>query len=117
MTISTINYDIAKDEDDTAEIPLAFIQSALSYQMTRYSLRANALTSECPGCIARNVVQHLETLVAHQQVVDNHGLRLAYGALLIDWRRIMEKHGASHSSAKSQQSSKPRLARSVRKLH
>ncbi|MCB1755157.1 MAG: hypothetical protein KDJ38_06525 [Gammaproteobacteria bacterium] len=86
------------------DIPLETVQSALSYQITKYGLSSATNSKTCLACMANSIVQHLRTLIAHKSVSENRSLRLAYNGMLIDWERIKlihtreraEKHRSRH---------------------
>lgn len=78
------------------EIPVETIQSALSYQITKYGLSCATSSQRCLPCMTKNIVQHLETLISHKSIHENPMLKQAYSCMLLDWERIKEIHDQEH---------------------
>lgn len=93
--ISTENTDV--DTTVVDDIPIEMIQSALTYQITKYGLSSATNSRRCMACMANSIVRHLETLVSHKSISENQVLRLAYKTMLIDWERIKWIHDRQYA--------------------
>lgn len=66
------------------------IQVALAYLMSRHSMVINLkLKNECPVCITKGVVQHLQLIIGHPDIQSRTVLKSTYESLLENWEMIL----------------------------
>ena len=78
------------------ETPLAQLQSALAYLMTRYSSIVSFELPQCSACCALTVVGQIKAILNHSEVQSSKSLRDNYIQLLNNWEILSEQQESKH---------------------